>query len=347
MIAIVSDVHLHNWNPFSSITSYGVNTRLLSILNSLLEVANKLNKGDRMYIAGDLFHVRGNITPSVQNPTIELFSKLVKEHGIQVRIIPGNHDLESKDTSKLTNAVQALKEVGCEICNEPTYYEDDMVYMIPWIDSLDDLREAIDEASKKVPYLSSTSLIIHAPLNGVISIPDNGLSPEELEEYGFARVFCGHYHNHKNFNDKVFSVGALTHQTWSDVDSLAGFILIDKNKVSHHETSAPKFVDFNEELEESEIKESVSNNYVRVKLGEATEQDILKIKDAIVNEYDALACHVISTPQPIGASRTKSISGGESIQKSIKDWIDENLEKDLSSEVYSECELILNDIEEV
>lgn len=345
MIAIVSDVHLHNWSPFSTINDLGVNTRLKNTLNALSEVALELSKGDTMYIAGDLFHVRGHITPSVQNPTIDLFRKLANE--IKIRIIPGNHDLESKDTSKLTNAVQALKEVGCEICNEPTYYEDDKFFMIPWIDSLDDLKKEIQKAAESVPEVSETSLIIHAPLNEVISIPDNGLSAEELEAYGFKRVFCGHYHNHKGFNDKVYSVGALTHQTWSDVNSLAGYILIDGEKLTHCQTEAPKFVDFDDNWEEKDIASHVAGNYVRVKLGEASEKEIRQIKDSLVSEYGAFGCHVISTPKPVGVSRNRSVSSGESIQQSIKDWIDENIDKDISSSVYTECEAILNDIEVV
>lgn len=342
---IVSDVHLHNWSPFSTILENGMNSRLSAIISALESATSILKKNDRLYITGDLFHVRGHITPSVLNPTLDYFRKII-EHGIEVRIIPGNHDLESKNTAKLTNAVQALEALGCYICNEITYFEDDKVVMIPWIDHLDDLRRAIaDQTSILGDKVSEATLMIHAPLNGVIPIPDNGLSPEELAAHGFKRVFCGHYHHHKEFEQGVFSVGALTHQTWSDVNTLAGYIFINNDdSLTHCRSSAPEFIDWDENWEEMDATEWCQGNYVRIKMGEATEKEIREIREYVMRECEALGCSIKSIPKPVGVTRKASVSSGASIEYSVEEWVNDNILGDLQTAVKSACSDVLKDV---
>lgn len=354
---VISDVHLHNWSPFSFTCEDGTNNRLKIILEAIKESTAPLKPGDRLYITGDLFHVRGHISPTVLNPTIDLFKSIIAS-GIIVRIIPGNHDLESKDTSRLSNAVQALESIGCDICNEVKIYEDDQVIMVPWFDSLDDLRRVITDVRTDLegyydphPMNANSaeaeySLMIHAPLNGVLPIPENGLSPEELNDLGYKRVFCGHYHNHKCFEGGVFSVGALTHQTWSDVNTKAGFILVNENDMlTHHETSAPKFVDYEDVYSDLEALELCEGNYVRVKLGEATDKEIRQIREEVASEYKAAGVKVQSTPKPVGVQRSSSVSSGASIEKSIEEWIGGSIEdNNFAKEVNSTCMDILSEV---
>lgn len=351
---IMSDIHLHNWTSFSKSDKNGTNTRLLDILNAIREAVAQLESGDRLYITGDLFHVRGQIAPSVMNPTLELFEEIV-ERGIVVRVIPGNHDLESKETHRLTNAVQALKGLGVEVVNETKIFEDDKVIMIPWVDKLDDLRHTMldvrmdledDPNDPGYAPQEEYTLMIHAPLNGVINIPDNGLTPDELDDLGFKRVLCGHYHNHKIFDGGVISVGALTHQSYRDIDSLAGYIQIDDDDaLTHHVTSAPKFIEFDPDWTEEECINNCAGNYVRVSLGEVTEKEIVDIRNAIVNEYEALAVTIKSSPKTKTATRSStSVSNGASIEKSIEAWVKDNID---SSQRRAVTDASLKTLEEI
>lgn len=343
---VVSDIHLHNWTMFNKPLSDGVNSRLNHTLKALDEACNRLRKkgGITMYIAGDLFHVRGSLSPSMLNPVIEFFDS--KEDDFEFRIIPGNHDLEGKNTNALTNAVQALSATqSCIVCNETTVFDDDNVVMIPWFDKLDDLRAELKSISLK--DIEEYTAIIHAPLNGVLkNLPDHGLDPKELEDLGFHRVLCGHYHNHRNFNN-VFSIGALTHQTWSDVDTKAGYIIIDNEKLTHYETNAPKFVDFDFEWDDAAAEIECGGNFVRVKLGEATEEEIKKIRQDIESKYGAFGVIVQSLPKVKAATRSASISAGASLGKSIEEWIDKNIEGADKTAVYKNCDDILQELKEV
>lgn len=144
-------------------------------------------------------------------------------------LLAGNHDLEGNNSSTLGNAGDVLTGAGVWVISNVFADEKNKRLFIPYFDSCDKVREHIEkfirDKGSDAGEIAQWCLYMHAPLNGVLSgIPDHGFSPDELQAYGFKRVFCGHYHNHKDFG-VVVSVGALTHQTFSDVGSKAGFVL--------------------------------------------------------------------------------------------------------------------------
>ncbi|MFH4134446.1 serine/threonine protein phosphatase, partial [Acinetobacter baumannii] len=186
--------------------------------------------GTHLYHTGDLFHVRGSISPSVLNPTIATYKVIQQLLGIKVRILAGNHDLEFREANRNGSAVTALEGIGCEIINETSLFLDERVAMIPWFQDVNELKSEIERVKLQINSMPSRSplrtietvsdwtLMIHAPVDGVIAgIPSHGLSATWLGSQGFKRVFAGHYHHHKDFGNGVYSVGALTHNSWSDV----------------------------------------------------------------------------------------------------------------------------------
>lgn len=268
--SISSDHHCHLWSQFSQIEADGVNSRLRVILNELERQAETLKAagGDTMYLAGDLFHVRGSVSPEVLNPTMDTFRRICGDMEIDVHCIAGNHDLSTQNSTKLGNAMQALHDIeGFNAIVEPELVDDE-VMMIPWIEQLDELRRvALAHANP------AHDLIIHAPLNGVIKgLPDHGLEPAELAALGFRRVFVGHYHNHKEFTGGVYSVGATTHQTWNDPDTAAGFLLVYPDRVEHHPTAAPRFVNY--DGEDYGDGSRYKGNYIRMRLKDRTPEDL-------------------------------------------------------------------------
>lgn len=325
--AVLSDLHLHNWSAFSKVNEAGVNSRLAIILEEIEHTWGLLASagGNTLYLAGDLFHVRGAIAPSVLNPTLELFNRLIKQ-GAVVRIIPGNHDLESAETCALTNAVQSLEMLGCTICNEPTHFVDDNVVMLPWYPKLADLQQKMTEYATRAP---GSTLIIHAPMNGVIAgIPDHGLDPAQVAMLGYERVLVGHYHNHMAFAGNVYSIGATTHQTWGDVGTLAGWLLVG-DTLQHIPSRAPSFVDFDfsPSADNDAIERAVKGNYVRAKLGEADESELRAFRE-LLEGLGAAGVVIHAQAMRIGPTRPGTAAGGtssvNSIEQSISAWISTN-----------------------
>lgn len=285
--AVSSDQHAHEWSAFATTNADGINSRLAIILGEIERAARELVAagGSDLFLGGDLFHVRGKIDPEVLNPTIETFKRILAT-GVSVYAIAGNHDLKGKHSTKLGNAMQSLDELpGFTAITDVqvvTAQDGQEVVMIPWIEDLDELRAvAINHASP------SRDLIMHAPLNGVIKgLPDHGLDPVEVKAWGYRRVFIGHYHHHQQPQPGVFSIGATTHQTWSDPGTLAGFLLVTDKGVEFNESLAPQFVQITDVADIDPL--TVSGNYVRLKLTDA-DADVLSSAREALKDAGALA----------------------------------------------------------
>jgi DNA repair exonuclease SbcCD nuclease subunit len=324
--ALVADVHLHAWSAFASVDAEGVNSRLRGLLSEIERAANVVRSagGMRIVIAGDLFHVRGKIAPSVLNPVAGLFMGLIDE-GFDIVIMPGNHDLEGKVATVVNSAVTVLGNIGCTVMTGPRTVpfsgdNDQSIYMVPWVEDLTYLRDILKHATC---MRREFDLILHAPVNGVIpGLPDTGLTPEELSKLGFKRVFVGHYHNHKEFPGGIYSIGALAHHTWSDVGSKAGFLLVEEDTVTWNKSHLPEFIEMSEEEDESDFELRVPENFVRMKIRSAKNSDVEAARKWALDR-GAAGVIVLSVKEETKAREASgvSIKSGASLESSVAEFV--------------------------
>lgn len=327
---VISDIHAHLWSTFASSTADGANSRLSAILSELRRAAQAVanSGGDTLVVAGDIFHTRGNIDPEVLNPVRAVFHEIA-DMGISVLVIPGNHDLKSSDTREVSSAVQNLEHVNInsggsiDVYNRPTVIEkkEFALAMVPWRETLDDLLGDLETLSKHAAA-SQMDVFIHAGIDGVLSgIPGHGLTAGKLAAYGFRRVFAGHYHNHRDMGSGVYSIGATTHQTWSDVGTRAGFLLVDgaTGAVTFNDTVAPKFVDISG-LDEMEIELACKGNFVRFRGPQMTQSEINEFRDQI-RKWGAIGIQ-LEVPKATAALRTTTPAKGLTLAQSVEKFID-------------------------
>lgn len=349
MKLIISDTHYHKFNTFSKTLPSGLNSRLHEIIEATKEAVEFAvdNDCDEVIHTGDCFHVRGSISPTVLNPVLDLYRWIIEEKGLKVTMIAGNHDLESRHSEELSNTAAALKSVGVEVVTGYLVRSD--AVFISWFPTKDELFSQIKSIEGKS---KDKTLYLHAPLNEVISgIPDNGIDAKDLETLGYQKVFCGHYHNHKNFNDKVVSVGSLTHQNFGDIHSTAGFVLYNEKtgEIQQHQTSAPKFVD-TRHIDPDKFEEAVDGNYVRCRLEEATDEEILEMQVAL--ESMGAKGYIVSrdrNPKTSATARKSSVSKSSvTIQMSVQDWVKaKSYSTEIEAAVIAESLKILEQIDEV
>lgn len=317
--AIISDTHLHNWSAFANPLANGVNSRLDIILNEIERCAKTLADigGDTIIHAGDLFHVRGSVAPSVMNPTKERLWLINQMYDTQFKILGGNHDFEGKHSTRLGNAVAALECDYIHAVDKSFVDSSNKVVMIPWHESISALREQI---VKHLTAERQFDLIIHAPIDDVISgIPNHGLTASELGNYGFRRVFAGHYHHHKDFGNGVYSIGALVQHTWSDVRSKAGFLIVS-DTVKWHCSHAPGFVDLVSTKDTGELELLAQGNYVRMKMTSSKMADIEEIREWL-KKAGAIGSLIQIVKEPI-RRRPASSTASSSIEEAIGGYID-------------------------
>ena len=328
MYGIISDTHCHNWSMFSSINSNGVNSRLEIILEEIRSAGNTLLAlgATHLFHAGDLFHVRGSVAPSVLNPTLAVFEILVKS-GLNVVLTCGNHDAEFRETTSLGSAIEAFRAIGCKVINEQPEViyvsENEAVVVVPWCPTKDIFLQTIKKIEvPNVPF----DIVTHVALDGVFggisasAIVDVNEVKEIFKGTKFKRIFAGHLHRHKQINDFAWSVGAIAHHNWGDVGANAGFLVVDSADVIHYPSTAPKFV----ELSQVHKPTEVVNNYVRVTIEATSEREVKEIRQCLLDE-GAMGVTIISkTPEIVRSDRidVKSEGGLPCVEDLVGKFVD-------------------------
>jgi hypothetical protein len=170
--------------------------------------------------------------------------------------------------------------------------------------------------------LKDFDLFIHAGIDGVLSnMPPSGLTDKVLGAYGFKRVMSGHYHHQKLLDHGVISIGATTHQTWSDLDSRAGFLIVDGDAVRIHASHAPSFVDVSGKSEDDAAL-LADGNYVRFRGQQMTNDQVKELRQ-FLEESGALGVSIQATKPAVNArSTTGPTAGGATIAESVQKFVD-------------------------
>lgn len=338
---LYSDVHFHNWTVFAGVDNKGINTRLNEQIIELYRAYAVLREhgGDQAVCAGDLFHVRGRLSPTVLNPVMGLFATegagRWRSDAVTTYCIAGNHDLESKEAAYESSATSVLgnSEGGFFSVTRDAVYGD--ITLVPWHSNLDDLRKTL-KALKP-----GKDLVIHAPVNGVlVNIPDSGLSADELADLPFDRVFVGHYHNHKELvKGKVWSIGATTHQTWGDVGSKAGFMLVWPDRTQFFASHAPAFMIMNDDSTEEELLE-VEGNYVKYVTKETKSEVLIKLRENL-EKLGAAGVTILSHPErKMERTGATTVSALDTLDQAVSKYA----AKRYKQPVIDGCKRILEDV---
>lgn len=344
---LASDIHFHSWTTFASTNPDGINSRLQITMDELKRAAKvheAIGGSKVLVIAGDVFHTRGAVKTSVMNPVIDLFRHIREELGYEIHILSGNHDLESKESLRLSSSVTAL-EPFARVYSNSLKNDDLKLVFVPWFADVKSLKEELESIA--FPERCEYDLIIHAPVDDVIfGLPSHGLDAKYLSGLGFKRVFSGHYHCHKDLGNGVYSIGATTHQTFGDIGTKAGFLTVgeDTDEVIFHSSHAPRFVDINcENFEDAALL--VDGNYVRCQIDLAKESDVALLREQF-EQWGAKGVVINQVKNSTVTERSGApvTTKAMSLESSISSFV---ASKGYSEEVDKFCQQILSEVEEV
>jgi len=350
---LTADCHFHNWSAFSKQDAEGINTRLKQMLEEFERLCSMtaISGGRSLYIAGDIFHVRGTLKTSVFNPVTSHFINCAEKYSLKIYLMPGNHDLEGAEVTWAGTSVIGMSHdpehdaQSVEIILETKIIHEDKVVVVPWQNTREglthEIKNVIEDLKIDREDRAEYDLILHTGINGVITgMPDHAWNPEDLAAFGFKRVFSGHYHDHKVFSlpvpgtmteeTQVVSIGSLTHQSWRDVGTKSGWIIVTDTGFDHHEAATPKFMDFGSA---SDVDEYLGN-YVRVKGIEMDEKELIDLRDAL-ESAGALGVVVHATPKTKVTSRGTASGKSVKMEESITTWIEasDDIDDDEEKEV--------------
>jgi DNA repair exonuclease SbcCD nuclease subunit len=300
---LFSDLHLHTWTYGATVNADGFNSRLAGqakALDNMLGYALEAEV-EYAYFLGDLFHTHGRV-PTQALQVAAMFFKDLRDNGIKIRAMYGNHDMDDKHGN-----IHALSWLDYdELLGE--WLEDDglLVQALPYTEDEDTLKRFLGDASE------GAMLLLH---QGVAGVPlssgyvlDEKLTPDLIPDY--CTAFTGHYHFHKRVSDNLTVVGNLTPLNWSDIDQTKGFVLLDDDLVPTQipQEDAPNFRSWSEDIAKHSDLANVEDSFIRY-TDEVKQSDQEGIRKALIKE-GALTVEFPKVEIEVGAS---AIRTGEEI----------------------------------
>jgi len=176
---------------------------------------------------GDYYDNRKAINIKALNDNRKYFLEPMRELGIRMDIIPGNHDTYFKDT----NTPNSLKELLGFFINEvtiiekPTVLEYDSLRMalLPWM-----AKDNTEESLHFIKNCKADILGGHLELNGFEMMrgikSDHGMDPNIFSR--FESVLSGHYHT-KSSAGNIHYLGSQMEFFWSDCNDKKYFHVLD------------------------------------------------------------------------------------------------------------------------
>lgn len=223
-IAIISDTHFGIRNDSPIFLNYSLSYFEDVFFPYLIE--NNIKSVIHM---GDLLDRRKYVNFNTLSQVRTRFIDRFKQHGIDLHITLGNHDVFFKNSNEI-NSIKELFSVGypnIHIYEEPTdvVFDGMCIGMVPWVTS-----NNFDVCVDYVQNNSCSILCGHFEINGfeVISGIRHEGGVESFIFNNYDKVFSGHFHlkqTHKN----IHYLGTQYQLSFADVGSKKGFHVFDTN----------------------------------------------------------------------------------------------------------------------
>lgn len=177
---------------------------------------------------GDFYEHRKYVGIKTLSKTRQFFIEKLREYGMTMDIIPGNHDVYFRNTNTLNALDESLRHFSdvIRIYMEPTVvkYGTLSIGMLPWM-TTDNYTECIDF----IKTANAPILAAHLELSGFEMMKGAPAMSHGLDASLFGRyemVLTGHYHT-KSTKGNIHYLGTQYELTWADCNDPKFFHTID------------------------------------------------------------------------------------------------------------------------
>jgi len=176
---------------------------------------------------GDYYEHRKFVNFRALNNNRKVFLEPIRDAGITMDIIPGNHDVYYKNTNELCSLKELLGYFtsNINIIMKPIVlnYDGLDIAVIPWINN-----HNYKEYTKFAHECKADMLAAHLELKGFEMMPGitnpHGMNSDIFSR--FEQVLSGHFHT-KSSKGNIHYLGAQMEFTWADVDDPKYFHVLD------------------------------------------------------------------------------------------------------------------------
>lgn len=221
-VAILNDTHCGARNSSDLFMSYQQRFYEEIFFPYLLE-----HKITKILHLGDYYEHRKFVNFKALNHNRRIFLNKLREYGIHMYIVPGNHDVYFKNTNQLCSIkeLQGYYTDCVTILMKPTVITLDglNVGMVPWINE-DNLLESIEFLEKCPAAIVGGHFELAGFEMNKGQIQTHGMGTEYFSR--FEHVLSGHYHT-KSSAGNINYLGAQMQFNWSDCDDPKAFHVLD------------------------------------------------------------------------------------------------------------------------
>lgn len=275
---------------------------------------------------GDYYDHRKNINFKALHHNRKIFLEPMKEMGIHMDIIPGNHDTFYKNTNDLTSLKELLGYYtsNVTIITKPTKVNG--VHLIPWIND-ENYVEFVD-------YIRQNDgiLMAHLELKG-FDVLKGFASPHGMDALlfkGYDAVYSGHYHV-ASTQGNVKYLGSQMEFTWNDVDDQKYFHIFntetgEMTKVLNPLTLFKRIYYDDTTMNYDEIVTNTASKFVKIIVENKTNPFMF---DKFIDRIVATGIHdlkIIENFQEfLGENVSTSLEDIENTQELMDDYIDNTM----------------------
>lgn len=272
--AILNDTHFGFKNDSNIVLDYFVDFFKNQFFPYLKE-----NNIKTIFHLGDVFDRRKYINFKTLHVVQKEFLEPLRDAGIKVHAICGNHDTYFRNTNSI-NSLQELIEhyPNWTIYSEPSVVElsSGCVALVPWINP-----ENEEKAGKFISETTCSLLFGHLELAGFQTMRgvfvDHGYDPKHFSKFEY--VLSGHYHIKSN-RDNIHYLGTQYHMGYSDASEHKGFHVFDFQDRTLTFVKNPKklyyTLDYYEDAKEKPNFELFKNCYVKIFIKNKTKQALFE-----------------------------------------------------------------------
>ena len=232
-IAIITDQHFGCRKNSKLFHDY-----FLKFYNDVFFPALEEEGIDTVIDMGDTFDSRKGIDFAALTWAKENYFDRLKDMGITVHTIVGNHTAYYKNTNEINAVDLLLREYdNVHVYSETTSILVDnlSILLVPWINN-----ENEKESLGLIKRSSSPVCMGHLELQGYkvndYVVMDHGLDDQPFEK--FKKVYSGHFHTRSN-QDNIYYLGNPYEIYWNDCADTRGFHFFDTETLEHTPVNNP------------------------------------------------------------------------------------------------------------
>ena len=243
---------------------------------------------DTIVDMGDTFDSRKGIDFSALSWAKNNYYDRLRDMGVTVHTIVGNHTAYYKNTNEVNAVDLLLREYGnvkvYSKCEE-VLLDKLKVLFIPWINA-----ENTQSSIESIKVSDSKCAMGHLELNGFRAhrghIMEEGMDGALFEK--FERTFSGHYHTRSD-NGKIFYLGNPYEMFWNDANDKRGFSIFDTDTLKWEYVNNPNRMFYNIYYEDTNYQTFDTREYENkiVKVIVRKKSDLKKFEKFIDKLYSS------------------------------------------------------------